>query len=289
MIIVQLKGGLGNQLFQWAAGLALSEYTGVPLKVDISELDKPDDEIGTVRAYELQHFIYPPQVASPAEIAKVAKLPVVLKYLDKLLPPHKRKVYKEAAFSFDPNFFSAKPPLYLKGYRQSEKYFQQYEGVLRQRLLIRPRLITDVHDVAERLKNSNSVSVHIRRGDYNDPAVLAYHGVLDEAYYQAAIEAIQERVERPDFYVFSDNVSWVRENLTFNAPVTFVSGNLSSSPLHDFYLMSQCRHNIIANSSFSWWAAWLNNYQQKQVVAPKNWFKVELPTKDLIPEGWIRK
>ncbi|MDB5193131.1 MAG: alpha,2-fucosyltransferase [Segetibacter sp.] len=288
MIIVQLKGGLGNQLFQYAAGIALSKHHNVPLKVDISELGKADAVIGTVRNYELQHLIEPPEIATAAEVEKYLKQSFFSKYFQKLLPPYKRAIYKEAAFTYDINFFKASPPFYLKGYRQSERYFKNCEPLIRHAFQVKRELVANVTDFLLQVKATNSVSIHIRRGDYNNPIVQAYHGVLGVNYYQAAIKYIQANIPNPTFYVFSDSIEWVKENLSFDAPVVFVSGTISKNHYEDFFLMTLCRHNIIANSSFSWWAAWLNNNKDKKVIAPLNWFKAKINTEDLILKDWTR-
>lgn len=289
MIIVQLKGGLGNQLFQYAAGLSLATMHGVEVKVDISALKKPDEEIGTARNFELQHIKVPPAIATQAEIDEVVKKNAVTIAFQKLLPPYQRKVYKEASFNFDPNFYKAGSHLYLKGYRQSEQYFYNIKERVRSTLALRDQLTSHLEDTTKELQSVNSVSVHIRRGDYTDVKVTDYHGMLPYQYYQSAIQYIQAKIEKPLFYIFTDDVKWVKENMPFPASSKYISENVTKSHYEDFYLMSRCRHEIIANSSFSWWAAWMNPNINKLVIAPKNWFNnTALDTSDLIPSDWIR-
>lgn len=289
MIIVQLKGGLGNQLFQYAAGLSLAKHHNAPVKVDITNLLAPDEQIGTTRNYELQHILQPPAIATGEEVKHMLSESPLLRYYRKTLPPYKRKIYKEESFRFDPHFFQSKNHLYLKGYRQSELYFQHIQDDVRTNLFLQSSLYNDVHEFGKQLKNEQSISIHIRRGDYTNQLVQDYHGVLDQQYYQHAINLIEAKVKQANLYVFSDNPSWVKEHLQFQQPVQFVSGAISKNHYEDFYLMSCCRHNIIANSSFSWWAAWFNSNPNKNVLAPMKWFNAaHLDTTDLIPPGWMR-
>jgi len=289
MIIVQLRGGLGNQLFQYAAGLSLSKYHRVPVKVDVNDLRHPDEVTGTLRNFELQHLVEPPAIASDNEINAVTNKGVVARYFQKLLPSYQRTIYNEKKFEFDGNFFKSKKDIYLKGYRQSEKYFLRCATEIRSAFQFKPSLIIEVEKFSDQLAKKESVSIHIRRGDYTNTALLDYHGTASQEYYQEAIYKIASSIDNPSFFVFSDNIEWVKQNLTFTHPVQFVSGTLTKNHYDDFFLMSHCKHNIIANSSFSWWAAWLNANPDKIVVAPKKWFnKADLDTKDLIPESWIR-
>ena len=289
MIIVQLKGGLGNQLFQYAAGLSLASLHNVEVKVDISALKKPDEEIGTVRNFDLQHFSIPPATATQAEIDELLKSDFISSAIQKLLPPYKRKIYKEAFFNFDPNFYKAGNHLYLKGYRQSEQYFKNIKDLIRKQFVLQSQFINHLELKTYDLQSTNSVSVHIRRGDYSDRIVTAYHGMLPLDYYQSAFKWIDEKVKNPRFLIFTDDVKWVKENIALPAFAEFVSGNITTNHYEDFYLMSKCQHHIIANSSFSWWAAWMNPNNNKVVIAPKKWFNnASLNTADLIPQGWIK-
>ncbi|TDH26430.1 alpha-1,2-fucosyltransferase [Segetibacter sp. 3557_3] len=289
MIIVQLKGGLGNQLFQYAAGLSLALHHQVPVKVDTSLLGEPDEQIGTIRNFDLAYLQEPPEIATRVELQPYLEESLLKKLLQKLLPPHKREIYKEARFTFDHHFYAAGRQIYLKGYRQSEQYFKPNEKEIRSRFGFRAGLMVHLEDFARQLQQEESVALHIRRGDYSATTVQNYYAELGLEYYQKGIAHIRTKVTQPTYYVFTDDPSWVMQNLPLAPGVTVVSGATSKSHLEDFWLMSQCRHNIIANSSFSWWAAWLNNYSRKIVVAPANWFdKAKLDTRDLIPKHWVR-
>ncbi len=286
MVIVQLKGGLGNQLFQYAAALSLAVHHNTTVKVDVGHLGA-DEAIKTFRNYELQYLLEPPEIATVEELKKVAGSPLVQK-LQKLLPSYKRKVFNEKHFKFDRHFFAAQPNVYLKGYRQSELYFSSIEDQIRHQFRLQPLLTQKVADWAKQLSQSNSVSVHVRRGDYTLAAVNNFHGFPGAAYYLKAIAAVTQRVSNPKFYVFSDDPAWVKANLQLPNDAVFMSANVTETAYHDFYLMQNCRNNIIANSSFSWWAAWLNPYPAKTIVAPQQWFNNNLDTKDIIPPGWLK-
>ena len=136
----------------------------------------------------------------------------------------------------------------------------------------------------------NSVSIHVRRGDYlTNPVTFQTHGLCDIDYYKKAIDEILDLVDKPHFFIFSDDQSWAKSNIIFGAPTDYVMHNNSLKNYEDLRLMSYCRHHIIANSSFSWWGAWLGNNPEKIVIAPKKWFNdPKIDTTDLIPDTWLR-
>ena len=161
--------------------------------------------------------------------------------------------------------------------------------MIQKEFTFKDEFIQRVKDFSNQLRSANSVSVHIRRGDMkNDPVMAERHGVMPLSYYQKGIEIIRSKVSNPHFYFFSDDISWANENFN-DIDSTFVSGDISKTHFEDLYLMSQCGYNIIANSSFSWWGAWLNNNSGKIVIAPNKWFNSgPQDTEDLIPSNWIR-
>ena len=178
----------------------------------------------------------------------------------------------------------------LKGGWQSEKYFKSYENEIRARLQLKPPLIQNVIEIAKNIKKENAVSVHIRRGDYlRKKIIYEWHGVMEKEYYAKAFELMHAKTKATRAYYFTDDVDWVAKNLlpSFNGEI--ISANITKSHYEDLYLMSQCRHNIIANSSFSWWAAWLNDHSDKIVIAPEKWFgNGPKDTQDIIPPGWYK-
>ena len=143
--------------------------------------------------------------------------------------------------------------------------------------------------LAEKIKSCDSVSIHVRRGDYTNPAVLAFHGSCTPEYYYQAIETLLKRTAIQELFLFSDDTAWVKQNMQFSLPVTYINHNTGKNSFEDMRLMSLCKHNIIANSSFSWWAAWLNAYKNKTVIAPKTWIlDKQVDTTDVIPDNWLQ-
>lgn len=290
MIIVELNGGLGNQLFQYAAGLSLSLHHNVPLKVNPLSFSKPDPITGTKRQLELNNFEGSPVIASEKEIESLLQQPSAIRLLEKGLPFHKRKVYKEKGMSFDPNFFKSRKETYLKGNRQSEKYFKAFDNEIRQLLTVNKTVVSNaVISYAELLHGQHSISIHIRRGDYLTQIALDVLGILPVEYYQRAISYFTEKINTPVFHIFTDDTEWVKTNLKLECDYSIVSDTISKTAMEDFYLMQNCKHNIIANSTFSWWSAWLNNSPDKTVIAPLKWYNSpSFDNKDLIPTNWIR-
>jgi hypothetical protein len=284
MIITQLTGGLGNQLFQYAAGKSLALHHQTDLKFDLSHF-----QLHNSRSFGLNQFRMQVLEASDEERKRLIPGSDIRKITERLKQAHKRQVYREPFFHYDTNFFSAKSDVYLKGNWQSEKYFKPFQEQIRKDFTIKDELITHLQSFANKLRCESSVSVHIRRGDYLQPSTLAYHGVLSDTYYTKAMALFMEKNSQHKFYVFTDDVAWVKNNLVLPEHHEFVSGMVSTSAIEDFFLMQSCRHNIIANSSFSWWAAWLNDHSDKIVISPKAWFdKGPQDTYDLIPLGWIQ-
>lgn len=206
------------------------------------------------------------------------------------LTKHQPNVYSEKHFHFDPEVLTVPDNVYLQGYWQSEKYFKEIGDIIRQEFSVGSSLTGKNQELAELITSTNSVSVHVRRGDYvADPNMMAMHEICDAEYYTRCVEKIRSTVKAPHFFVFSDESAWVGANMRFPFPTTVVDHNAPDRGYEDMRLMSLCRHNILANSSFSWWGAWLNTNPSKVVIAPQEWFKdTSKDTKDLIPDGWIR-
>jgi hypothetical protein len=177
----------------------------------------------------------------------------------------------------------------LKGLRQSEKYFAEHKEAIRKTLTVKDEYIRHLNSYKNELRNCESVAIHIRRGDYLTEVALDVLGLKEKDYYLEAYSIIKKHIPNPVIYFFSDDVKFVEEELLPVIPGKILSRPEPDNFIEDFYLMSQCRHNIIANSSFSWWAAWLNDNPGKTVIAPKKWFNNgPKDTEDLIPENWIR-
>jgi len=283
MIITKILGGLGNQLFQYAAGKALAVQNNTELKLDLTGFKDYQ-----LRDFELNHFNVFYNIATDEEIKNYKASTSFQRIKARLSLGSQKRFYKEPFFHFDPAFFSLHAPVYVQGYFQSEKYFAPVKEIIRQEFRFKNSFSTGIESFAQKLRQENSVAVHIRRGDYKNAESLRVHGVLPQRYYEQAIAYTKKHSgEEPQFYFFSDDPSAAKELAVDGSEI--VSGSVTSNHYEDFYLMSQCRHNIIANSSFSWWAAWLNNHVDKLVAAPKRWFN-EGPkdTQDLVPDTWIR-
>ena len=284
MIIIKLIGGLGNQLFQYSLGRSLSIKNNDIFKLDLSDFEENKD-----RHYSLGNFKIIENFATQFEIAKIKKSGV-LKLVDKLKPYYKRTVIKYKGYDFDPNILKLSGNFYLDGYWQSEKYFKDVENIIRKEIALKESLPPKYSELINKIKNSNSVSVHIRRGDYvANKKFSAVYNLLDEKYYQRAVKFIAEKISDPRFFIFSDDIEWAKRNLDIPYPKIFVSGENEMKDYEELILMSLCKHNIIANSSFGWWGAWLNKNPDKIVISPDKWFNNETDSaKDLIPQNWIR-
>ena len=283
MIVSHIIGGLGNQLFQYAAGRYLAEKHQVPLLLDITDFTGYH-----LRNFELHNLHTRFSIAQPEDFNRLKPTGKLAKALQYLKPKPARTYHREHHFHVEPSFFKIGPNAYIKGNFQSFRYFEPIAGIIRKEFEVKEELIRNVKELGDTIQNQPSVAVHIRRGDYTKKVFLEYHGLLSEAYYNKAIDLLLKKESGLKFYFFSDDLPWVKQHIS--APnAIYVSGEHSTGHYEDFYLMSRCRHNIIANSSFSWWAAWMNNNPGKMVIAPKQWFnKAGHNTKDLVPENWLR-
>lgn len=290
MIIVKLNGGLGNQFFQYALGRRLSEQNNVQLKLDLSVFrDYP------LRTYRLNNFNISAEIATDEEIRSLIDTPRPTHYagINRILKQtgiFKASHIRERSFSFDPRILRSPPNAYLEGYWQTERYFKTIEPILKAEFTVKDEMDSANRELADLITETDSISLHIRRGDYVlNPATNEYHGVCSLHYYQRAINQLSTTVKNPHVFVFSDDPDWVRINLNLPCPSTLVTINGPEKDYDDLRLMSLCDHHILANSSFSWWGAWLCSNPEKQVYAPRRWFQSpEIDTSDLIPESWHR-
>jgi hypothetical protein len=299
VVIARLIGGLGNQMFQYATGRALAVRCGALLKLDLSGFAAVG--VHTKRRYELDCFPIHGSAASNADLARFDRIgnPRALR-LDRVLrllrllrsgrPVGVWPVYREPHFQFDAAVAELEAPVYLDGYWQSERYFSDIAGVLRREFTPVAPLDKENAALAASIDAVNAVSLHVRRGDYvSDPITNRFHGICPPDYYRRAVDYIVSRVEAPHLFVFSDDQQWPRANLRFSVPMTFVDANPPERGYRDMQLMARCRHHIVANSSFSWWGAWLNPSRDKSVIAPRQWFSAaDNDTQDLIPPNWVR-
>lgn len=284
MVIVKLMGGLGNQMFQYAAARAL---TSGKIYLDNSFLNKNNisSEGFTARRFELDIF----RRLKAKKLNSYARRLLLTnnkKYnlLKHLLPSRLNKInyITEDNITESLNKNLQNEVLYLDGYFQNPVFFNELRKSICNEFTF-PKLEDKFGELLNEIENSNSVAIHIRRGDYLQIGINEYHGILPISYYQDAVSYLSDKLTNPYYFVFSDDPAWCAENLVFLDDKYIVSDDHQAWV--DMYLMSQCKHHIIANSSFSWWGAWLNENPDKIVIAPKRWF-METET-HIIPEKWI--
>lgn len=284
-------GGLGNQLFQYATGRRVALKNGLPLKLDLSWFkDQPE------RPYSLNHFTINETIATSDEIAQLKKNEmnplklIVVKFNEFGKPYYHRKHIQEKSLDFDRNILQISGSAYLDGYWQSEKYFKDIENIIRKEFTVISPPDSVNTNYAQMIQSSNAVAIHVRRGDYiSNPSANQFHGTCSLEYYSRSIDQIMSNIKNPHFFVFSDEPKWTQDNLKIDAPTTYVVHNPPDKNYEDLRLMSLCSHFIIANSSFSWWGAWLSKNKSKIVIAPSKWFQgTKYNDADLLPENWIR-
>ncbi len=292
MIIARIHNGLGNQMFQYALGRYLAHKHQTELVLDIQERNDPANH----RTFELGIFEVQGRLATGADMPRSLCIPKgsIRRQAYKLC----RLVHKSDAvsiviephFHFDRSILDTPDNAYLDGYWQSEKYFKEIESIIRREFTLKSTLAGKNLEIARQIEDTLSVAVHVRRGDYVANASLyEKHGVCSLEYYHRAFDYILSKYTNPAFYIFSDDIDWAKNHIQIDSPIFFLNHNSGAGSHEDMRLMRLCKHNIIANSTFSWWAAWLNSNTDKTVIAPQSWFNDPyLDTVDLIPNGWIK-
>lgn len=284
-ITVKVYGGLGNQMFQYAAGRALSLRYQVPLCLDISWFSQKHDANTTVRTYELGIFKnITATIQNGSSFPGQRLITRIRKYL-----PFSHAIH-ELHFAYWPGFAEIIPPARLDGYWQCEKYFMDFQKEIRHDFTF-----SALPEKAEQLSRQiaetpESVSVHIRRGDYvNNPQAQTFHGNLQQDYYGNALQTIKNFCGKTRLFMFSDDPQWVRKNFDCcGHEAVIVDLAFPDAPHHDMHLMSLCKHHIIANSTFSWWGAWLAK-DPGITIAPRRWFAQKSfdEYKDIYCDNWI--
>ncbi|MBB4037428.1 hypothetical protein GGR21_003345 [Dysgonomonas hofstadii] len=290
MVNIILSGGLGNQMFQYATARALAERLQTCLVLDSHTFGRKTE--ATARNFELSIFNINYPVKSTFKGTFLIKAyPFIQKY---------RGFFQKLGFFTDtyailyqPVFERLRGNITMFGYFQNEQYFKNIASVLQNDFTFRQPLTDKNLELAEKIKAGNSVAMHIRRGDYlTNKSAISNFVTCDINYYRKAIDHISLQIVNPEFYIFSDDTDWVKNNINFvNHPVSFIDWNRGDKSYIDMQLMSICKHNIIANSSFSWWGAWLNENPDKVVIAPGKWFREEKKNNLLdsfYPKGWIK-
>jgi Glycosyl transferase family 11 len=287
VIVTRLMGGLGNQMFQYALGRRLAYDRRVPLKLDLSWFrDSSKTGVDTSREYALDRWRIQASIATAEDLACFTGRQSLLGRLGLSFPP----VVRERGPKFDERVLRVPSTVHLTGYWQSEKYFRPIREMLLREFTLAAAPCPHAVAILSQAREVPAVAVHVRRGDYaNHPHTNEYHGLCSIEYYQEAARRIAEQVPGATFFFFSDDPDWVRDNLKLDWPMIQVTHDGGCAPHEDMWLMSQCSHHIVANSSFSWWGAWLCQREDKIVIAPSQWFRnPKIDTSDLIPEGWTR-
>ncbi len=316
MIFVNLKGGLGNQMFQYAIGRSLSLYHGTQLKLDI-QFFKNRDMIppnATFRKHELHIFNIVENFADEKELSLISNwksypytnneyIKKKLKYLRRFLGLYFIKSYsvlKDAELRTGTKKIiklnQIPDNVYLDGIWANINYFEKYEDILRKDFTFKNDIPKDLQKVKSQILEKNSVSVNVRRGDYlTNQTANKIFGVIGKEYYFRAIDFLKKKIENPVFYFFSDDIEWCKRNFSDIAEeVYFIPNNYEKRKFElDIHLVSLCKHNIISNSTFTWWGAWLNDNPRKIVIYPfkwfkdKNWQKNFIQNKPIIYDDWI--
>lgn len=283
-----MDGGLGNQMFQYAMGKSFAERNHASLLLDTSLYQSKEMHNG----FELEHvFGISVRIASKSEIKALLRWKAT-KLVRKILNKKKfsflrgHNYHHENELNYNESVLTLPCNSYLEGYWQSESYFKDIEGIIRADFVFRKPLFGQNAEIADKIRISNSVSLHVRRGDYVANHSIHFPCTID--YYNQAIRYIDSHLSNPVYFLFSDDIEWARENLLINADYYFINNNVGIDSYNDMHLMSLCDHHIIANSSFSWWGAWLNSCKDKMVIAPKRWFHADaFAPHDIIPKSWL--
>ncbi len=275
MIIIKLKGGLGNQLFQYAYGRLLSIKNNVPVTFEF-EGNKND----TAREYKLDKFNTNVKFPSEEEKNKLKGNNLFIKKL-------KNKIFKNYNIGYNASALHKKSG-YLEGFWQSYKYLEPIKDSLLKEITLREPLIESNNEILKQIEGTDSVFVQIRRGDYvNDSKTKSEHYTFGLEYYQEAFSLIKEKLKNPTLFIFSDDILWCKNNIKSEIPMVFSEPSIPD--YENFIIGSKCKHDIISNSSFGFWIAWLNQNPNKIIIAPKKWNNVyQKEYADLLPENWIK-
>jgi hypothetical protein len=277
MIIVKLMGGMGNQMFQYAFARSISLKTNTEFKIDLSFLKRRDlGENFTYRDFDLDIFNIPENIIKEIQTDNLQSVS------EKMF-----SYSQETVNTIEQNIGN---DLYLDGYWQSYKYFEEFEDYIKKdftfKNLVENNKDTNVKNMFNDIIKSNSVMVNIRRSDYLNNN---FHGVMGSDYINESSKIIESKIDNPKYFVFSDDIEWCKENIKLNNMV--IVDHKYKGDRFDLYLqlMKSCKHFIIPNSTFAWWAAWLSDNKNKIVISPKSWFTdFNINTNDLIPSNWVR-
>ena len=294
MIVTKIQAGLGNQMFQYAVGLSLAQKHQTELVLDITSYENMHKD-DTPRNYELDVFNIRGRIAAEADFAIIKTSEYRRTLQDKI--KHRLAIgnavfyYGETSSSFDPRLLLLKNNTYLSGWWQSEKYFTDVRSQLLEDFSPSKKPSANTLKMITEATGCESISVHVRRGDYvTNKHANAHHGTATLDYYNAAALFMKSFMPNAKFFVFSDDIAWCKKHLNFGSNTVYVTGNDGKDAYQDLLIMKACKHNIIANSSFSWWGAWLNENTSKIVIAPRAWYTDPIKNReaDIVPDSWMR-
>lgn len=290
MITVKLIGGLGNQMFQYACARRLALKNGVKLKLDLTFLlNRLPRKIFMFRDYELGAFKIDENFTCLSKISFYFKnLAFIIQFIKNKLVKFFRFSYlveEINPFYFEPRILNLGKSAYLSGQWAHEKYFVDIAETIRQDFTLKKQLDGKNKELADIISSTNSVSIHVRRGDYTASGV---EQTCNLSYYQRAIDYIFKKVSNPVFFIFSDEPKWIKENFKVAHKCIVVENNKNPNSYFDIILMSLCKHNIVAESTFSWWGAWLNTNCGKIIIAPKKWNNMESYADNVFANSWIK-
>ncbi len=292
MIVTKLIGGLGNQMFQYAVARNLAYKNNSEVKLDINHYKIKVLPHGLpYRPYDLSVLKLKENIATEKDLSlfksnSTGLLERGLKKIKNIISAP--RVIYEPHFNFYPQLLNEKGNIYIDGYWQCEKYFLEIENIIRDEFQIKHSLTSEGFEMLEKIKSTNSICLNIRRQELaSNPNLNIFIGL---EYIQKTIKYMNEKISNPHFFIFSDELDWVKQNVKIPYDHTIVESNLYGEKFKDcLYLMTHCKHFIIPNSSFGWWAAWLGSDKDKKVVAPEKWLiDPKYNTKDIIPSNWIK-
>lgn len=285
-LTVYCEGGLGNQLFQFIAGYVLAKKNKMNLRINIERFNSYDRQFELDKFPEIYKLNIP--IVNNYKTYNLIKILGIYKLINFFLDKNIKK-FERSPFIFNEDLLKKKivNNFSITGFFQSEKYFLNYKKIVLKLLRFPKAKNKLIQNYLNLIKNRNSVAIHIRTGDYlNDPKVRNFHGILGESYYKKSIRHIKKNVKNPFFFIFSDDINLIKKKFLFFNKKNYIFIDTKSS-ISDMYLMSNCKHFIIANSTFSWWGAWLSKNKRKIVCAPKKWVKLKTPTPDILPKSWV--
>jgi hypothetical protein len=281
MIVNRITGGLGNQMFEYAFGHYLARKHKTEHVLDVSPFDQD-----MLREFVLDRFNISARIATRGELRNFSRRSGLRGRLGRLAGRPPLAVVKEAVYGFKPEYMDAGPDTYLDGFWQSEKHFPGMIVELQHEFQPVVDMSDETFDVARQMASTESACIHVRRTDYLQ---VWYTTVCSQTYYERSVEYLLSRHEGLRLFVFSDDIAWCQQALRFPCPTTFVDHNDCSTGHEDLWLMTQCRHHVVANSTFSWWGARLGFDSTGETLAPDPWLShSDVDSSHIVPPGWIK-